>query len=290
METFLGSWNPFGDDSGEEPEKPTKPEKPTEKPTNPTQPTTGGQQPSTQAPTISDNVKVVPDENGEVPVKGVEVSSDVKFTDKDGKEIASGTVSIKAGAIADTDKSELQNKINSLISSDDVKGMKFVDINALVNNVKVTVSNGTLTISIRIDDSIDYNSGSDIIRVFHKTDAGIVEHAVTKGDDRNISFKVNSLSPFAIVVSKGAEGGNNDDSDDGNDEKETTAQIVAVNPAQTVTQPAQTEQTTEASAETASDQNVTSAKTGDTAPIALLAIIAGVCACAIAFSTKKRAR
>lgn len=214
----------------------------------------------------------------------------MKFTDKDGKEIASGTVSIKAGAIADTDKSELQNKINNLISSDDVKGMKFVDINALVNNVKVTVSNGTLTISIRIDDSIDYNSGSDIIRVFHKTDAGIVEHAVTKGDDRNISFKVNSLSPFAIVVSKGAEGGNNDDSDDGNDEKETTAQIVAVNPAQTVTQPAQTEQTTEASAEAASDQNVTSAKTGDTAPIALLAIIAGVCACAIAFSTKKRAR
>lgn len=296
VETFLGSWNPFGDDNGEEPEKPTKPEKPTEKPTNPTQPTTGsqpttgGQQPSTQAPTTSDNVKVVPDENGEVPVKGVEVSSDVKFTDKDGKEIASGTVSIKAGAIADTDKSELQNKINSLISSDDVKGMKFVDISALVNNVKVTVSNGTLTISIRIDESIDYNSGSDIIRVFHKTDAGIVEHAVTKGDDRNISFKVNSLSPFAIVVSKGAEGGNNDDSDDGNDEKETTAQIVAVNPAQTVTQPAQTEQTTEASAEAASDQNVTSAKTGDTAPIALLAIIAGVCACAIAFSTKKRAR
>ncbi len=86
VDTFLGSWNPFGDDSGEEPEKPTKPEKPTEKPTNPTQPTTGGQQPSTQAPTTSDNVKVVPDENGEVPVKGVEVSSDVKFTDKDGKD------------------------------------------------------------------------------------------------------------------------------------------------------------------------------------------------------------
>ena len=34
--------------------------------------------------------------------------------DKDGKEIASGTVSSQAGAIADTDKSELQNKINNL--------------------------------------------------------------------------------------------------------------------------------------------------------------------------------
>ncbi|MDD5873663.1 MAG: pectinesterase family protein [Clostridia bacterium] len=258
----------------------------TTEPTTGSQPTTGGQ-PSTEAPTTSDNVKVVPDESGEVPVKGVEVSSDVKFTDKNGKEIASGTVSIKADAIADTDKSELQNKINSLISSDDVKGMKFVDINALVNNIKVTVSNGTITITVKLDDSIDYNSGSDIVRVFHKTDAGIVEHAVTKGDDRNISFKVNSLSPFAIVVSKGAEG-SNDDSDDG--EKETTTQIVAINPTQPATQPSQAEQATEASSEASSDQNVTSAKTGDTAPIALLAIIAGVCACAIAFSTKKRAR
>ena len=72
----------------------------------------------------------------------------MKYTQKDGNEIEKGTVSNKAGAIADTDKSELQNKINNLISSDDVKGMKFVDINAIVNNVKVTVSNGTLTISI----------------------------------------------------------------------------------------------------------------------------------------------
>lgn len=254
IETFLGSWNPFGlvieDD---------------------------------------EEIIVVPNEEGVIPVEGVKPDKDTVFVDENGIVVTDGTIVIEAAEIAPADKTVMETEVAAKIDTAkfDISGVSYIDINALMGGVKVNVRTGKLTITVEIPSSITYDPAKNNIKVLHKTAAGIVEHAVTKGTGRQISFEVNSLSPFAIVVYSEKtvtpppvveEDNSGDDGDDDKQETATTAPTVPVTPVVP----------TEAATEAGTEENVGSAETGDRAPIALFMLLAVLSAGALAVTSKKR--
>ncbi|MGN0406636.1 MAG: pectinesterase family protein, partial [Bacteroides sp.] len=252
IETFLGSWNPFGlvieDD---------------------------------------EEITVVPNEDGAIPVEDVEVSEDTVFVDENGIVVTDGTIVIEADEIAPADKTVMETEVAAKIDTTkfDISGVSYIDINALMGGVKVNVRTGKLTITVEIPSSINYDPAKDSVKVLHKTSAGIVEHAVTKGTGKQISFEVSSLSPFAIVVysEKTVTPPTDDNSDDDDDKQETatTAPTVPVTPVAPVVP-------TESATEAGTEENVGSAETGDRAPIALFMLLAVLSAGALAVTSKKR--
>ena len=264
IETFLGSWNPFGDDNND------------------------------------DEIVVEPDDTGVVPVEGVTASDDTSFVDENDNPVTDGTIVIKADAIVDADKAVMETAVETVVNAipkdAEVKGTVYMDISAIKGGTKVNIKTGKLTLTLAIPDDITYDAAKDTVKVLHNTVNGLIEHVVTKGAGRNISIEVDSLSPFAIVVYGGAEvtppqpeqpstqtpgdSDNNNDSDDGDDDKEevtTQAPTLPVQP----TVPAQP------STQAPADQT-DSAATGDSTPIALFMLLAVISAGALCFTSKKR--
>ena len=237
----------------------------------------------------------VPDDTGVVPVEGVTASEDATFVDENGAPVTGGEIVIKADEIEDADKAEMEPAVAEIVSAipkdAKVKAAIYMDISAIKNGIKVNIATGRLTLTLAIPDDITYDADKDTVRVLHKTAAGLIEHAVTKGEGRKISIDVDSLSPFAIVVYGSEEvttppdGNNNNDSDGGDDDKEevtTQAPTLPVQPTQEPSQP---------STQAPADQT-DSAPTGDRAPIipiaaaALLAML--MLAGTAAFSKKRK--
>ncbi len=236
-----------------------------------------------------EEVTVVPNEDGAIPVEGVKPDKDTVFVDENGIVVTDGTIVVKADDIAPADKTVMETEVVAKIDTTkfDISGVSYIDINALMGGVKVNIKTGKLTITVEIPSSITYDPAKDSVKVLHKTSAGIVEHTVTKGTGKQIRFEVSSLSPFAIVVysektvTTPADDNSDDDGDDDKQETATTAPTVPVTPVAPVVP-------TESATEAGTEENVGSAETGDRAPIALFMLLAVLSAGALAVTSKKR--
>ena len=274
--TVLNNWTPV-----HYAYKITKPDVPGEKP---------GEEPGEEPGEDDNKVNVKPenpadvDSAKDVVMSEVTASSDVKFTDNAGNVVLSGTVEIKAEPITNTvDKTDLVSKVNSImsqVSNVAVRGQWYVDINAKSRGNVVKVSKGTLTISLSIPTDIVYNPYTDVVTVLHKKADGTIEsETVTKGGGRTISFTVNSLSPFAIVVSTPVYGFGDGNTDNDSNDNSLVADASNGSTANSGT-----------ASSTAKPETGTSVKTGDSAPVVPLVLIAAACLGLLVICSKKRTR
>ena len=266
----------------------TKPDVPGEKPDVPGE--KPGEEPGEEPGKDDDKVIVKPekpenvDPAKDVVMSGVTASSDVEFKDNAGNVVLSGTVEIKAEPITNTvDKTDLVSKVNSImsqVSNVAVRGQWYVDINAKSGSNVVKVSQGTLTISLSIPTDITYNPLVDVVTVLHKkADGTIKSETVTKGGGRTISFTVNSLSPFAIVVSTPVYGFGDGNTDNDSNDNSLVADASNGSTANSGT-----------ASSTAKSETGTSVKTGDSAPVVPLVLISAACLGVLVICSKKRAR
>ena len=230
-----------------------------------------------------DDIKVEPEEKS--PVSAVEVTDGTKFTDKDGKEISSGNISIQTKDFGDdpyqsTVKADMQKEANVQVSANSIiKDICYINIDAVYNNADVKFI-GELTITIDVPDTINYNPNTDIITVLHKVGNNIVKENVIKQTlDRKVKFTVTSLSPFAIVVSTPVYGFGNVDTDNDSNDSNLVADASNGSTANSG-----------AASSTAKPETGKSVKTGDSTPVVPLVLIAVACLGVLVICSKKRAR
>ena len=155
-----------------------------------------GKDESTTKPDAGNSDKaevVIPAESD---VKTVEVSSDVKFVDENGKSVEAGAVQIVKQAASETQVAAVKT---AAAKTTDVKltdKAQIVDISLKNSAGVVKLSNGTVKVSLKKDVNVDYTKYAVV--VYHLKDDNTLEKLDVKVSEDVISFVTGGFSPFVI--------------------------------------------------------------------------------------------
>lgn len=186
VKTVLGGWTPVHYAYELKPDdKPINPDDGKGEPT--IKPDDGKDEPTIKAEVV------IPAESD---VKTVEVSSDVKFVDENGKSVETGAVQIVKQAASETQVAAVKT---AAAKTTDVKltdKAQIVDISLKNGNGIVKLSNGTVKVSLKKDVNVDYTKYAVV--VYHLKDDNTLEKLDVKVSEDVISFVTGGFSPFVI--------------------------------------------------------------------------------------------